>query len=213
MFLSETEDDFINQLQAKGVSTVKRESEKYGAYYTYELTDTSAIPEGTKLPNHALKIRSYKLGSDFGPAALDKQIEFNKRFSNTSLNNENDIGKLLETDEVFDEILSKKSSETDVSETKDEEYSVPIAAPDLYDEPADYSGIRARLLLEAEDEEEKVKIKVKKEVASKNTKQPVIKKSKTPKAKPRKPINGARFDSDTEMAATSYAKTARKGHF
>ena len=63
-------DIFLKNLEENGVGIRKGKSKKYGAYYTYELKDLSNVPEGTKLPNRALKSRSYKLGREFTPDDL-----------------------------------------------------------------------------------------------------------------------------------------------
>ncbi len=79
MKISTSEENFFKKLTANGVDAVKKSSKKFGEYYTYELVDFSGIPAGTKLPNHDLKARSYKLGANYGPEALQKSIELNKR--------------------------------------------------------------------------------------------------------------------------------------
>ncbi|WP_040466622.1 relaxase/mobilization nuclease domain-containing protein [Eremococcus coleocola] len=64
-------DVFFKNLEENGVGIRKGKSKKYGAYYTYELKDLSNVPEGTKLPNRALKSRSYKLGKVYSPYELN----------------------------------------------------------------------------------------------------------------------------------------------
>lgn len=64
-------DVFLKNLEENGVGIRKGKSKKYGAYYTYELKDLSNVPEGTKLPNRALKSRSYKLGKAYSPDELN----------------------------------------------------------------------------------------------------------------------------------------------
>lgn len=70
-----SEEDFLRRLNENGVNVTRKNSPKYGKHYIYELVDTSAIPEDAKLPNHKLHIRSYKLGTDYGPWALKQHLE------------------------------------------------------------------------------------------------------------------------------------------
>lgn len=70
-------DIFLKNLEENGVGIRKGKSKKYGAYYTYELKDLSNVPEGTKLPNRALKSRSYKLGREFTPDDLADYFKCN----------------------------------------------------------------------------------------------------------------------------------------
>ena len=72
---SVSEDDFIDKLSENGVGVTKKKSPKYGEYYVYELLDLSDVPNGAKLPDRALKSRSYKLGADYGPQALYEAIK------------------------------------------------------------------------------------------------------------------------------------------
>lgn len=76
---SVSEEDFIDKLLQNGIIATRKHSKKYGEYFTYELTDKSEIPEGTKLPNHALSARSYKLGTAYGVEALTKQLALYER--------------------------------------------------------------------------------------------------------------------------------------
>lgn len=70
-------DVFLKNLEENGVGIRKGKSKKYGAYYTYELKDLSNVPESTKLPNRALKSRSYKLGKAYTPDDLDEFFKCN----------------------------------------------------------------------------------------------------------------------------------------
>ncbi len=88
---SMSEDDFINRLLENGVNTVKRYNKKHGSYYTYDLIDRSAIPEGAKLPNHSLCSRSYKLGTAYEPRALMEQLEVYERVLNQSKTADSDV--------------------------------------------------------------------------------------------------------------------------
>lgn len=77
MKLSLSEEEFIEKLSEAGVNTVKWKNKQRGEYYTYELV--SGVPADAKLPNHPLKARSYRLGTDFEPGALKDCIEINER--------------------------------------------------------------------------------------------------------------------------------------
>lgn len=76
---SVSEEDFLRKLTANGIDAVKKTNKNHGDYFTYELVDISEIPKGAKLPNHILNARSYKLGTAYGPEALQKCIEANKK--------------------------------------------------------------------------------------------------------------------------------------
>ncbi|MCM1328027.1 MAG: relaxase/mobilization nuclease domain-containing protein [Ruminococcus sp.] len=81
---SESEDDFIEKLKSNGVSVKRGKSKTYGDYFTYEL-DVSTVPEGTKPPKCGFKRRSYRMGEDYSPAALEKEIERVRKTSHTSV--------------------------------------------------------------------------------------------------------------------------------
>lgn len=66
--------DFEDKLRENGLDYKRKNSEKYGEHYTFELVDMSNVPAGTKLPNHALKARSYKLGAEYSPEAIENFI-------------------------------------------------------------------------------------------------------------------------------------------
>lgn len=70
MEMSKTENDFEECLKANSVGATRKISKKYGEYFTYELLDTSNVPEDCKLPNHKLLGRSYKLGTAYSLDAL-----------------------------------------------------------------------------------------------------------------------------------------------
>lgn len=84
MVNSESEDDFIEKLKSNGVSVKRGKSKTYGDYFTYEL-DVSTVPEGTKPPKCGFKRRSYRMGEDYSPAALEKEIERVRKTSRTSV--------------------------------------------------------------------------------------------------------------------------------
>ena len=78
-----SEEDFFNKLAANGVSVAKRtkakeyteRSKTRNDYYLYELTDISNFPKARKLPDYKLAIRSYKLGTAYGPMALEEHLQ------------------------------------------------------------------------------------------------------------------------------------------
>lgn len=67
-----SEKSFVTELEKRGVSAVKRESKKYGTYFTYTL-DKKYIPRGEKMPKN-LSARSYNLGDDFGYEAMRRHV-------------------------------------------------------------------------------------------------------------------------------------------
>ena len=70
------EADFYAQLKKRGVTAEKRESEKYGTYFTYKL-DRKYVPKGEKVPKN-LSARSYKMGSVYGHDALVYTLGVNR---------------------------------------------------------------------------------------------------------------------------------------
>ena len=71
-------EDFMLQLQARGVNAERKSSKKKGEYFTYELTDLSRKPAEEKMPA-SLKARSYNLGEDYGVEALEDAIKHHKK--------------------------------------------------------------------------------------------------------------------------------------
>lgn len=69
-----SKEDFLERLEANGLGFREGKSKNHGKYFTYELKDLSKVPEGEKLPNRKLKARSFKLGEDFGPEALEIKL-------------------------------------------------------------------------------------------------------------------------------------------
>lgn len=69
-----SKEDFLERLEANGIGFREGKSKNHGKYFTYELKDLSKVPEGEKLPNRKLKARSFKLGDDFGPHALEIKL-------------------------------------------------------------------------------------------------------------------------------------------
>lgn len=78
-----SEEDFFNKLAANGVTVVKRTKAKEytergktrNDYYLFELTDISNFPKTRKLPDYKLAVRSYKLGTAYGPMALEEHLQ------------------------------------------------------------------------------------------------------------------------------------------
>lgn len=70
-----SKEDFFKKLTEHGVDTIEKSSKKYGEYFTYELVDISSAPEGVKLPQRALKLRSYNMGFSYGKDALADSLK------------------------------------------------------------------------------------------------------------------------------------------
>jgi len=69
------EAEFKSRLAAAGVTYETKDSKKYGRYYVYDL-DKATLPEGVSVPGRErLKARSYKLGADYGPDAVQAAVE------------------------------------------------------------------------------------------------------------------------------------------
>lgn len=78
--MSESADreDFFKRLTEHGVEgTPRAATQKQSEYILYELTDISKFSEDEKIP-HSLKAKSYKLGTDYGYEALDREISKEK---------------------------------------------------------------------------------------------------------------------------------------
>lgn len=72
---STSRDDFAKRLTAHGVEIGRTgKSKKNGEYFTYELVDTTGFEEP---PKKEPKARSYNLGEDYTPEALDAMITEN----------------------------------------------------------------------------------------------------------------------------------------
>lgn len=103
-------ENFFERLKQNGIGVKTGKSKNYGLYFTYELQDLSAVPEGTRLPKRALKSRSYKLGEDFCPAALTKKLRIKRKKKEVvSMKQETEkvVEKDLASEKVFDEIRRK----------------------------------------------------------------------------------------------------------
>ncbi|MBE6837909.1 MAG: hypothetical protein E7509_07985 [Ruminococcus sp.] len=149
---SVSEEDFLKKLTENGVDTIKKPSKKYGDYYVYELVDVSEIPEGTKIPNHALNARSYKLGNTYGPDALRKCIEANMLAVATA----EPIKESLEPDIFYESEISPKISFSAKEKTEQKEaFATPPPIPKTEYLPDNtYADIQVALVNFDEDEEE-----------------------------------------------------------
>ncbi len=154
-----SEEDFLHKLFENGVNAVKRYTKKYGDYYTYELIDFSKIPPNAKLPkcpNGELKIRSYKLGTAYGPKALKEHIGLYERVGIRKEFTGND-----DTDEI--EITPKMSFQTNEKTEQDEEtITVPTPVPIIENEHED---LRAVIMDMRKDEEEETDSKTTEKVS------------------------------------------------
>ncbi len=73
-----SEADFKRRLADAGVTYEAKASKKYGGYYVYDM-DKAALPEGVSVPGRErLKARSYKLGADYGPEAVQAAVAAQK---------------------------------------------------------------------------------------------------------------------------------------
>lgn len=89
---AESEEDFVKKLTLHGVDATKRNSKKYGEYYTYTLVDKSNVPEGEKLPNRELKFRSYNMGESYGLETLNEILK--EKSSKVEVKDEVEIPKM-----------------------------------------------------------------------------------------------------------------------
>lgn len=143
-----SEEDFLQKLSENGVSAVKKNSPKYGEYYTYKLVNKSRIPEGAKLPNHVLKARSYKLGTAYGPEALRKHLALYERvaireeFTDTSSDYEVDLVPKMS--------FSSKEKEEYSEET---DMSIQVISPVTSNDENVHEDLRD-VLMDCEAEEE-----------------------------------------------------------
>lgn len=113
-----SEQEFFARLKRDGVDVIKKSSKKYGEFYTYELVDLSCIPAGTKLPDHAMKSRSYKLGPKYGPKALQEHIDVCKRAAEgrfTANEYLAELNALMQRDSITEMSRAAETSETPVT--------------------------------------------------------------------------------------------------
>lgn len=184
MRISVSEEDFLKKLTENGVDTIKKNSSKYGDYYLYELVDVSEIPEGTKLPNHALSARSYRLGDNYGKQALEEHL--------AALTSNIDESKTTKTKEDFEPEnapeISLKSNKKE--EQKEESAELSQTVPPTYDfVENNYKDIKVALMNAEEEEEDDEVVNI-----SENTviateiaeRKPIVTKPKAPKNRRKK---------------------------
>ncbi len=135
---SASEEDYFRRLSKNGIGVKKKNSPKYGEHYVYELLDFSKVPEGTKLPKHGNRsARSYKLGTLYGPEALQVEIE---RF--------NRIMKKIEEEGTFTLDISIDMPTTSVKVEKETVQPTSVTAPEI-----SYEAVSAPVEFEAEEQE------------------------------------------------------------
>lgn len=135
---SASEEDYFRRLSKNGIGVKKKNSPKYGEHYVYELLDFSKVPEGTKLPKHGNRsARSYRLGTLYGPEALQVEIE---RF--------NRIMKKIEAEGTFTLDISIDMPTTTVKIEKETVQPTSVIAPEI-----SYETVSAPVEIEAEEQE------------------------------------------------------------
>ena len=135
---SASEEDYFRRLSKNGIGVKKKNSPKYGEYYVYELLDFSKVPEGTKLPKHGNRsARSYRLGTLYGPEALQVEIE---RF--------NRIMKKIEEEGTFTLDISIDMPTTTVKIEEEVVQPTVVTAPEI-----SYETVSAPVEIEAEEQE------------------------------------------------------------
>lgn len=65
---AESKSDYLDELAKLGIAAKYGSSKKYGEYISYEVI---SFPDGVEIPNKS-KARSYTLGDDYGPDALNQ---------------------------------------------------------------------------------------------------------------------------------------------
>ena len=135
---SASEEDYFRRLSKNGIGVKKKNSPKYGEHYVYELLDFSKVPEGTKLPKHGNRsARSYKLGTLYGPEALQVEIE---RF--------NRIMNKIEKDGTFTLDISIDMPTTSVKVEEKVVQPTAVTTPEI-----SYETVSAPVEIEAEEQE------------------------------------------------------------
>ena len=135
---SASEEDYFRRLSKNGIGVKKKNSPKYEEHYVYELLDFSKVPEGTKLPKHGNRsARSYKLGTLYGPEALQVEIE---RF--------NRIMKKIEEEGTFTLDISIDMPTTSVKVEKEVVQPTAVATPEI-----SYKALPSSVEIEAEEQE------------------------------------------------------------
>lgn len=90
---ADSKDDFLKRLEINGIGVRKGKSKIHGEYFTYELIDLSNLPEGENLPNRKLKVRSFKLGEDYGPNSLEIKLSNKSKKKESIIVNEKVVDK------------------------------------------------------------------------------------------------------------------------
>ena len=135
---SASEEDYFRRLSKNGIGVKKKNSPKYGEHYVYELLDFSKVPEGTKLPKRGNRsARSYRLGTLYGPEALQVEIE---RF--------NRIMKKIEEEGTFTLDISIDVPTTSVKIEKETVQPTAVTASEI-----SYETVSAPVEIEAEEQE------------------------------------------------------------
>lgn len=152
MKASTSEDDFRIKLNENGINATRKCSKKYGEYYTYELIETAHIPKTARLPKRSLKARSYKLGTGFGPQALEEYL-------NDYESNNNQIKDMDFESASEPEIIKKQSPKEEKSKPKETPVpTVTLAAP-VVNVNEDIRQILADAYDETEEDEQSSKQK------------------------------------------------------
>lgn len=128
-----SENNFFDRLIENGVAVTKKTGKKgyieCGTecfdYYLFELIDTSNIPENTKLPNHDLTIRSFKLGTAYGPRALEEHLA--EYADNNKANSDADI---VEDEPDIMPSFSYKSEEKIIANEEISSQNQPVSQND-----------------------------------------------------------------------------------
>lgn len=95
--------DFVEKLNSFGIEAIKKNSKKYGEYFTYDFFD---CPIGVKNS----KARSYKLGDEFSPASIEKFIA--TKVQTSTINNvlqDTNISQIENDISIPDQTTRKKS--------------------------------------------------------------------------------------------------------
>lgn len=135
---SASEEDYFCRLSKNGIGVKKKISPKYGEHYVYELLDFSKVKPGTKLPyRERYMARSYRLGTLYGPEALQVEIE---RF--------NRIMKKIEEEGTFTLDISIDMPTTSVKIEEEVVQPTVVATPE-----ATYETVSAPVEIEVEEQE------------------------------------------------------------
>ena len=110
------EEVFFKNLEKNGVGVRKGKSKKYGEYYTYELKDLSRVPKDVKLPDRALKSRSYKLGETYTPEIIKMAV-----FGHYQEQREKEEAKQREKERKAQEALERKQEAKRAEERRKEQ--------------------------------------------------------------------------------------------